>query len=72
MKKVGSIFITPETLEVHFPKNCVVNCPPIEMKINNFPICLKPVNGIEYEVYAENRKQYDRFLYNLKYRGGRI
>ena len=50
--KVGECWITPETVETHVPKNCVVNCDPIEMNVtSDFPALLKPIDGVKYEVY---------------------
>ena len=63
VKKVGEVWITPETLRVRFPKDCVVECDPVDMSLlKEFPIALRPVSGsdIKYEVFAKKREDLDR------------
>lgn len=31
VKKVGEVWMTPQTLEKHFPKECVVECTPVSL-----------------------------------------
>ena len=63
IKKVGEIWVTSQTLSAYFPHDCVVNCKPIEMKLNkNFPVLLKKSKGIKYEIYAKDREDYNVIL----------
>lgn len=67
IKKIGEIWITPQTLKEHFPHDCVVHCEPLEMKINKtFPVFLKKSDGIKYDVYGKNREDYDVVLNKIK------
>jgi predicted Zn-ribbon and HTH transcriptional regulator len=62
VKKVGEMWITPETLDNHIPKNCIVDCKVIDMKLNNsFPLLLRPVinSKVKYEIFAKSRKAYE-------------
>ena len=57
IKKIANIWVTPETLDARFPKNCVVECDVLDMRIDDtFPILLKKAEGIQYEVYAKSEK----------------
>ena len=65
VKKVGEVWITPETLKLRFPKDCVIECDPVDMNLSKeFPIVLRPVEGddVKYEVYAKTRRDFDRIL----------
>ena len=65
VKKVGEVWITPETLKLRFPKDCVVECDPVDLSLSKeFPIVLRPVAGnqAKYEVYAHKREDFDRVL----------
>ena len=65
VKKVGEVWITPETLKLRFPKDCIVDCDPVDMSLSReFPILLRPVVGdnVKYEVYAKQREDFDKVL----------
>lgn len=65
--KVGEMWVTPETLNMHFPKSCVVDCDSVDISLTeSYPIVLKNVNGIKYDVYAKDRKDYDYILNKIK------
>lgn len=67
VKKIGDIWVTPETLNIYFPKECVVKCNVIEMKLSeNFPILLRKKTKIQYEVFGRKRKDYERVLSKIK------
>ena len=60
IKKICEVWITPETLQKHFPINCIVNCRPIDMTLDpNFPILLRPKGKVHYEVFSNNKENYD-------------
>ena len=67
IKKIGECWITPETLSAYVPRDCVVNCEPIDMKIkDNFPALFKPVDNIKYEVYGKDREDYEDAMENVR------
>jgi hypothetical protein len=69
VKKVGEMWITPETLYNHIPKDCIVDCKVIDMKLNNnFPLLLRPVfnSKVKYEIFAKNKKSYEDWKYSEK------
>lgn len=66
IKKIGEIWITPETLSKRIPQNCVVDCKVIDMSLqNDFPILLRPINNIKYEIFAQDRQSYDEWKNSL-------
>jgi hypothetical protein len=63
IKKVGEVWLTEETLEKNFPKNCVVNCDVIEMELkSDFPILLRQKSKVHYEVFSTSRERYRNTL----------
>ena len=70
IKKVGEIWVTPNTLSVRFPKPCIIENKKdltFENILEEFPILLKKMEGIKYAVYAENRENYNKVINRVKF-----
>lgn len=69
IKKVGEVWVTEETLEKNFPKDCVVKCEVIDMQLDpDFPILLKQKGEVHYEVYSTSRERYRNTLERIRLR----
>ena len=62
IKKIGEICVTPETLNLRFPKNCIVNCKTIHMELIDFPVLLRKKTSVKYEVFGRKKEDIKRAI----------
>jgi len=67
VKKIGKLFATERTMKKFFPKCCFVDNITSKLELNeDYPIFIRTLNSVTYQIYGRSRKDYKQIISSIK------